>query len=174
MARTTLRRAAVALAACATALTSTAPAHAAGAYSAFAFSLGNSEPKIYDFINSATRTLDMTMYELGDSTAVSGLVTAENRGVRVRVILDGTKTSVNDSAYSTLSNAGVGVVWSSSPYVYTHRKTITVDGTESLVLTGNLTAKSYPISRDYGVFDNDANDVATIGLCPVRTSRQVR
>ncbi|MEU8972369.1 phospholipase D-like domain-containing protein [Streptomyces monashensis] len=162
MVRTTLRRAAVALAACATALTFTTPAHAAGTYSAFAFSLGSSEPTIYDFINSSTRTLDMTMYELSDSTAVSDLVAAESRGVQVRVILDGTKTSVNDSAYNTLSNAGVGVVWSFSQYVYTHQKTITVDGAESLVLTGNLTAKYYPTSRDYGVFDNDANDVATI------------
>lgn len=162
MVRTALRRAAVAATACAAALALTTPAHAAGSYSAFAFSLSSSEPTIYDFINSATSTLDMTMYELSDTTAVNDLISAENRGVQVRVILDGTRTTVNDSAYNTLQNAGVGVVWSSSSYVYTHQKTITVDGTESLILTGNLTSKYYPTSRDYGVFDTDATDVAAI------------
>ncbi|MBF9073065.1 phospholipase D-like domain-containing protein [Streptacidiphilus fuscans] len=137
------------------------PAHAAS-YSAFAFNLGSSEPDIYNFINSATSTLDMTMYELSDTTAVNDLIAREQAGVTVRVILDGTRTSVNDSAYNTLKNAGVGVVWSSPSYVYTHQKTITVDGTQSLILTGNLTSKYYSTSRDYGVFDNDPSDVSAI------------
>ncbi|MBY8886090.1 cardiolipin synthase [Streptomyces sp. PTM05] len=162
MVRATLRRAALSVTACAAALALTAPAHAADAYSAFTFSLGTSEPTIYNFINSATKTLDMTMYELNDSTAVSDLVSAQKRGVQVRVILDAKETTTNKSAYSTLQKAGVGVVWSSSQYVYTHQKTITVDGDESLILTGNLTSKYYPTSRDYGVFDTDAADVAAI------------
>lgn len=54
------------------------------------------------------------------------------------------------------------MVWSSSQFTYTHQKTITVDGTESLVLSGNLTSKYYSTSRDYGVFDTDANDVQAI------------
>ncbi|MEU6064689.1 phospholipase D-like domain-containing protein [Streptomyces sp. NPDC047082] len=52
--------------------------------------------------------------------------------------------------------------WSSSTFVYTHQKTITVDGVKSLVLTGNLTSQYYATSRDYGVFDNDTRDVASI------------
>ncbi|MFF5946053.1 phospholipase D-like domain-containing protein, partial [Streptomyces althioticus] len=59
-------------------------------------------------------------------------------------------------------NAGAGVVWSSTAYVYTHQKTITVDGTKSLVLTGNLTSQYYSTSRDYGVFTDDTRDVAAI------------
>ncbi|MCQ4079522.1 phospholipase D-like domain-containing protein [Streptomyces sp. RB6PN25] len=161
MVRPTLRRAVVA-GTCAVALACAAPAHAAGSYSAFAFTLGNSEPTIYDFINSATTSLDMTMYELSDSTAVSDLIKRKQAGVKVRVILDGTRTSVNDSAYNALKNAGVGVVWSSSRFVYTHQKTITVDGTESLILSGNLTSQYYPTSRDYGVFDSDSKDVNAI------------
>ncbi|GAB2714853.1 phospholipase D-like domain-containing protein [Kitasatospora kifunensis] len=156
------RRTAMAAAVCAASLATAVPAHAAGDYSAFAFSLSSSEPTIYNFINSATRTLDMTMYELSDTTAVNDLIQREQAGVTVRVILDRTRTTVNDSAYNTLKNAGVGVVWSSSQFVYTHQKTITVDGGESLVLSGNLTSKYYSTSRDYGVFDTDANDVQAI------------
>jgi phosphatidylserine/phosphatidylglycerophosphate/cardiolipin synthase-like enzyme len=104
----------------------------------------------------------MTMYELEDTTAVNDLIAEENAGVTVRVILDGQHTSANNSAYNKLTAAGVGVVWSSSAFVYTHQKTITVDGTESLILTGNLTSQYYSTGRDYGVFDTDSPDVSAI------------
>ena len=139
-----------------------APAHAAGTYSAFVFSNGSTQPQIYSFIKSATSTLDMTMYELSDTTAENDLIAREKAGVAVRVILDRTRTTVNDPAYNKLKAAGVPVVWSSSAYVYTHQKTITVDGGESLIMSGNLTANYYSTSVDYGVFDNDPTDVAAI------------
>jgi phosphatidylserine/phosphatidylglycerophosphate/cardiolipin synthase-like enzyme len=157
-----LLRTGIVLAAGAALFVGSVPAQAAGSYSAFAFTLGSSEPAIYNFINSATSSLDMTMYELSDSTAVNDLIALKDKGVTVRVILDREEKSTNTSAYNALTAAGVGVVWSSSAFTYTHQKTITVDGDQSLILTGNLTAKYYPTSRDYGVFDNDANDVAAI------------
>jgi phosphatidylserine/phosphatidylglycerophosphate/cardiolipin synthase-like enzyme len=142
------------------------PAVAAAAssdpYSAFAFDLGSSEPVIDSFINSATTTLDMTMYELNDTTAINDLIAREKAGVTVRVILDNANQSTNQTAFTDLTNAGVGVVWSSTAFTYTHQKTITVNGNESLILSGNLTSEYYSTSRDYGVFDSDANDVAAI------------
>ncbi|MER5796589.1 phospholipase D-like domain-containing protein [Streptomyces sp. NPDC001980] len=156
-----LVRAGVALAASAAVVATAVPANAAS-YSAFAFSLSSSEPTIYDFINSATSSLDMTMYELEDTTAVNDLIALKNKGVTVRVVLDQAHKSANNSAYTSLTNAGVGVAWSSTSFVYTHQKTITVDGTKSLVLTGNLTSQYYSTGRDYGVFTDDTRDVAAI------------
>ncbi|MFD8717555.1 phospholipase D-like domain-containing protein [Streptomyces sp. NPDC059629] len=156
-----LGRAGVALAASAAVVATAVPANAAS-YTAFAFSLSSSEPTIYNFINSATSSLDMTMYELEDTTAVNDLIALENKGVTVRVVLDRQHKSANNSAYTSLTNAGVGVVWSSSSFVYTHQKTITVDATKSLVLTGNLTSQYYSTGRDYGVFTDDTRDVAAI------------
>jgi len=46
--------------------------------------------------------------------------------------------------------------------VYTHQKTITVDGAKSYVSTGNLDSTYYSTSRDYGVFDTDPADVSAI------------
>ncbi|OIK01296.1 phospholipase D-like domain-containing protein [Streptomyces monashensis] len=161
MLRKALTRAAIALAAGATVVATAVPASAAS-YSAFAFSQTTSQPQIYDFINSATSSLDMTMYELEDTTAVNDLVALENKGVTVRVVLDRQHKTADNSAYTTLTNAGVGVVWSSASFTYTHQKTITVDGTKSLVLTGNLTSQYYPTGRDYGVFTDDTRDVAAI------------
>lgn len=156
-----LGRAGVALAAGAAVLATSVPANAAS-YSAFAFSQSGGQPAIYDFIDSATTSLDMTMYELEDTTAVNDLIALKNKGVTVRVILDRQHQSADSSAYNALTSAGIGVVWSSSAFVYTHQKTITVDGTKSLVLTGNLTSQYYTTSRDYGVFDDDSRDVASI------------
>ncbi|MFG2786242.1 phospholipase D-like domain-containing protein [Streptomyces sp. NPDC048419] len=156
-----LARAGVALTAGAAVLATAVPANAAS-YSAFAFSQSDGEPDIYDFINSATSSLDMTMYELEDTTAVSDLIALRNKGVTVRVVLDRQHKSADNSAYTSLTNAGVGVVWSSSSFVYTHQKTITVDGAKSLVLTGNLTSQYYATGRDYGVFTDDTRDVAAI------------
>ncbi|MFD4509545.1 phospholipase D-like domain-containing protein [Streptomyces sp. NPDC058457] len=156
-----LVRAGVALAASAAVVATAVPANAAS-YTAFAFSLSSSEPTIYDFINSATSSLDMTMYELEDTTAVNDLIALKNKGVTVRVVLDQAHKSANNSAYTSLTNAGVGVAWSSTSFVYTHQKTITVDATKSLVLTGNLTSQYYSTGRDYGVFTDDTRDVAAI------------
>ena len=170
MLRTSISRAGIAVAAGAAAFGTALPAHAAApaahaaapAYSAFAFALGSSEPTIYSFINTATTSLDMTMYELNDNTAVNDLVAREKAGATVRVILDQANKSTNQAAYNALKAAGVGVVWSSTSFTYTHQKTITVNNDESLILTGNLTSEYYPTSRDYGVFDNDADDVAAV------------
>ncbi|WP_443740699.1 phospholipase D-like domain-containing protein [Streptomyces humicola] len=129
------------------------------------------ESAIYNFVNSATKSIDMTIYELRDTTLVNDLVNKEKAGVQVRVILNAQHTSVNGAAYSTLSAGGVGVTYSSSAYVYTHQnsayvythqKTITVDGTKSYISTGNFDTTYYSTSRDYGVFDSDSADVAAI------------
>ena len=129
----------------------------------FVFATGTtSEPLIYKFIDSARSSIDMTMYELSDTTAVNDLIARKKAGVDVRVILDQAEKSTNKSAYSTLTSAGVGVVWSSTAFQYTHQKTLSVDNRESLILTGNLTSNYYSETRDYGDFDSDANDVKAI------------
>ncbi|MEU9169687.1 phospholipase D-like domain-containing protein [Streptomyces sp. NPDC048420] len=156
-----LARTGVAVAAGAAVLATSVPASAA-TYTAFAFSQSGGQPTIYDFVNSATTSLDMTMYELEDTTAVNDLIALKSKGVTVRVVLDRAHQSANNSAYTALTNAGVGVVWSPSSFVYTHQKTITVDGAKSLVLTGNLTSQYYATGRDYGVFTDDSRDVAAI------------
>ncbi|WP_037899427.1 phospholipase D-like domain-containing protein [Streptomyces sp. NRRL S-350] len=134
---------------------------ASGTYTAVVFP-DQDHTVVDDLIGSATRSVDVTMYELRDTAAVNALVARQRAGVKVRVILDGAHTSVNGAAYSALRAAGAGVTYSSSAFVYTHQKTVTVDGATSLIMTGNLDADYYANDRDYGVIDTDANDVAAI------------
>ncbi len=108
------------------------PAHAATTYSLLILP-DQGESQIYNFINSAQHSIDMTMYELRDTTVENDLVNREKAGVQVRVILDGAQTSVNSAAFSTLQAGGVGVTYSSTAFTYTHQKTITVDDDESYI-----------------------------------------
>jgi PLD-like domain len=119
--------------------------------------------QIYTFINSATKTLDMTMYELSDTTAEADLAADAARGVTVRVILDqNLEKSNNQAAYTYLSGHGVSVHWAWTTYAAAHQKTITVDDSVSAIMTGNLTPQYFSTSRDFAVIDKDANDVAAI------------
>jgi cardiolipin synthase len=118
---------------------------------------------IYDLMNKAQKTLDLTMYELTDTTAENDLVNAAARGVTVRVVLDvNREKSHNQAAYTLLSSKGVHVVWAKTTYAATHQKTLTVDGATSAIMTGNLTSQYYATSRDFAVVDTTASDVAAI------------
>lgn len=160
-----LRRSIVSLAATALAvtcgLTPTSPASAASDFSLLTLP-DQGENAIYSFVNSATSSIDMTIYEIKDTTLVDDLIAREDAGVTVRVIMDQAHKSYDSAAYSALTGAGVGVAWSSTAFTYTHQKTITVDDSESYISTGNFDTTYYATSRDYGVFDTDAADVSAV------------
>jgi phosphatidylserine/phosphatidylglycerophosphate/cardiolipin synthase-like enzyme/thiamine monophosphate kinase len=120
------------------------------------------ETALYNFLNTATSSIDVTIYELNDVTMENELVAKEKAGVTVRVILDQAQKSYNTAAYNVLTAGGVGVVYSSTSFTYTHQKTITVNNDESYVSTGNFDNTYYATSRDFGVFDTDPTDVAAI------------
>src|SRR6202041_2892118 len=108
-------------------------------------------------------TIDMTMYELVDTTFTGLLTTAAANGVTVRVILDqNLEKTDNTPAYNTLSATTVQVHWADPTYAATHQKTITIDGTTSAIMSLNLAAEEYSTSRDFAVIPTDAADVAAI------------
>jgi cardiolipin synthase A/B len=117
---------------------------------------------VYDLINGASSSIDLTMYELADTTAEQDLANAESRGVDVRVILDQREESTNSSAYSYLKDHGVHVVWSWSKYYYTHEKSLVIDDKTAVIMTANLTSEYYSTSRDFGVIDESPEDVAAM------------
>jgi phosphatidylserine/phosphatidylglycerophosphate/cardiolipin synthase-like enzyme len=117
---------------------------------------------VYNLINGAKHSIDVTIYELSDTTAESDLAAAAARGVQVRVVLDQREKSTNEAAYRYLGDHKVGVVWSSASYEYTHQKTMVVDDSEAVIMTANLTSKYYPTSRDFLVADSSPADVSAI------------
>jgi cardiolipin synthase len=118
---------------------------------------------IYDFISSATKSIDMTMYETTDAQVTALLTKAAGNGITVRVILDQNDEMMdNTPAYDALGAGNVQVHWANPTYEATHQKTITVDGTTSAIMTLNLTTDDYKTSRDFAVITTDAADVAAI------------
>jgi phosphatidylserine/phosphatidylglycerophosphate/cardiolipin synthase-like enzyme len=122
---------------------------------------------IYNLITSAKKTIDMTMYELSDTTVTSLLATAAADGVTVRVILDqNNEKSANTTAYNYLTAHKVSCHWANKNFACTHQKTLTIDAATtnatSAILTLNLTPQYYATSRDYAVITNDAADIAAI------------
>src|ERR1700677_3247291 len=165
MPRTGMRRVSLAVATAAlvtmSGLSGVSTAHAASNFSLLILP-DQGENAIYNFVNSATSSVNVPIYELTDVTLENDLVSREKAGVDVRVILDQAQKSYNTAAYNLLTAGGVGVVWSSTAFTYTHQKTITVNNDESYVSTGNFDNTYYATSRDFGVFDTDANDIAAI------------
>jgi cardiolipin synthase A/B len=118
---------------------------------------------IYNLIASATKSIDMTMYELTDVTVVDALANAAAAGLAVRVILDqNDEKTTNTPAYNSLQSKKVGVHWANPAYAVTHQKTITVDAATSAIMTLNLTPVDYAATRDFAVITNDPADVAAI------------
>lgn len=119
--------------------------------------------EIYSLLDSATSSIDMTMYELADQMAEADLAAAAARHVVVRVILDRDYDggSVNQAAYSYLNSHGVDVRWAPSDVIF-HEKAFTVDGSIAAIGTGNLTTKYYAADRDYWLIDSEPADVAAI------------
>ena len=118
---------------------------------------------IYNLLSSAKQSIDITMYELSDTTVTSLLSTAASSGITVRVILDQNNEKANNTvAFDYLQAHNVSVHWANPTYACTHQKTITVDHSLSAIMTLNLTPLDYSTTRDFAVITSNAVDIAAI------------
>ena len=82
----------------------------------------SSATPLYALVNGAKKTIDMTMYELVDTTFSGDLVAACKRGVKVRVILDLTEKPNNTAAYNQLNAVtNCKAAWSNPAFSFTRR-----------------------------------------------------
>jgi len=122
---------------------------------------------VINLINSAQSSIDVTIYTISDSQVVSALVAAAKKGVAVRVIYNYNSFAAknifpNDSAVQQIVAAGGQAQKASSNFTITHQKTITVDGTTSLIMTFNLSASYFTNTRDFGYITTDSTQVGEI------------
>ncbi|HZL25879.1 MAG TPA: choice-of-anchor D domain-containing protein [Acidobacteriaceae bacterium] len=123
----------------------------------------NSITPLYNLINSAKSTIDMTMYEMQDTTFLNDLVARCAAGVKVRVIFSSSVASSSSTAYNKLNTtANCSAENSNTAFTNTHQKTITVDGATTAILSLNLQSQYYSTTRDFGIITNDAADIAAI------------
>ncbi|MGH7195455.1 MAG: phospholipase D-like domain-containing protein [Candidatus Saccharimonadales bacterium] len=117
-------------------------------------------------IDSAKKSVDLVMYELEDKNIEQALVAAQNRGVSVKVLLNkgyyGQQSRANVAAYNYLHNNYVPVEWTPKYFSLTHEKMLEADGKTASIMTFNFTPEYYATSRDFGVNDNNKQDLAAI------------
>ncbi|AZZ37029.1 hypothetical protein CIK05_09565 [Bdellovibrio sp. qaytius] len=119
-----------------------------------------------EFLRSINKTMSgdiirMEMFHLTDTDIINALVSAQNRGVTVKVILDGISLNLPtfDYAFEKLKAAGVDVRASTSAFTITHSKAMVINTSEAFITAINLT-KLTEITRDFGLI---VHDTAVIG-----------
>lgn len=117
------------------------------------------ESKVVAIIESAQKSIDLSIYEIDRKPIVDALVAAQKRGVTVRVVMD---KNENAPARSTLKAAGIEVHDAIADYPYFHVKTMIVDADRALVASFNFNSYSMQSERNYGVLDHEADDVADL------------
>lgn len=115
-------------------------------------------------MKSAKKSLHMMMYLLTDAASIKAIgdLKAINK-IDVKVILNQTfpqNDGSNQSAFNTLKNRGVDVVWAPPGYAYTHAKAIAIDGEKLIVMTMNMTESSASTNREVIATDTDPQDIA--------------
>jgi cardiolipin synthase A/B len=119
-------------------------------------------------IETAQRTLDLGIYELGDPAIVAALTDACRRSVAVRVLYNwysfDTGTQQNEIApvVEQLGRAGASCRRAPRSFEVTHEKVVVTDGTSALVLTFNLAPEYFVSTRDFGVRTTVASEVGEI------------
>ena len=145
---------------------------AAGALTLFETPRDGPAP-VLNAIKSATRAVDVEVYEMADPDVIGALIADQKAGKQVRVLLNENFFSGgnhNAATFQQLQAAGVSVKYANPAYTYTHEKAIIVDASQSnqhvLIMTMNLSpgylGKLDPqgISLNFGLDDPNAADVA--------------
>lgn len=108
------------------------------------------------------------VYLLTDHAVIYALEDAAQRGIDVRVMLEGNPygsgATSPQQTLQELQAAGIQAKAANPAFRYTHEKAIIIDGATLLIMTANLTKSalggtSYAENREYGVIDTAANDV---------------
>ena len=86
----------------------------------------DSEQEIISLINNAQESIDIEMYVFTNENLIDALADARERGVDVRVILEG-EIEDNTNAFYELSLKGIQVKWAPRDFSRTHSKFMIID-----------------------------------------------
>ncbi|MHA1844127.1 MAG: phospholipase D-like domain-containing protein [Promethearchaeota archaeon] len=117
----------------------------------------NSESQILSLINSATKSLDIEqMYIYDDLTDIlNAIVSAYERGITVRVILDDANNEDSKATADLLTNNGISVkICTGRVPMYfdtQHNKGVIVDGNKVLISSINWSPTSFRENREAGL-----------------------
>lgn len=119
-------------------------------------------------LNAATKSIDLTIYELSDPQIMSALESAQARKVAVRVLYNWnsftTRMRQTDitPAIKQLTQAGIQAKPAPAKFEVTHEKAFVIDGSTAIVMSFNLTADYFGSTRDFGIITTVPAEVAEV------------
>ena len=120
------------------------------------------EDRLAAMIDGATTTLDVQMYLFTDSVLRDHVISAQQRGVQLRVIVDLTNEPTNASTKSAMQAAGITVRAAASQYTFSHAKYLVIDRATAVIMSMNFNSDAMKTERNYGMIDTDPEDVADL------------
>jgi phosphatidylserine/phosphatidylglycerophosphate/cardiolipin synthase-like enzyme len=123
---------------------------------------------ILDAIGAATKTIRLKMFILSDPGLLKALIAAQERGVKVRVMLNPVRRNgetENEVSRKTLVDSGIEVNDSNPVFDVTHEKSMIVDDELAFVQSLNWDPKNFTETRDYAVLTRHRHDVEGIREC---------
>ena len=123
----------------------------------------NSRTDFATLIGSAKQTLLIEAEEMNDDAIEQAIVSAEQHGVKVEVILPSPSGSAKDSnqdGIDVIKNGGVVV--HEDKHLYMHAKIIVVDGKEAFVGSENISTQSLDANRELGLIVSDSGVLNTL------------
>lgn len=101
-------------------------------------------------VGEARRTVDVAMYKLTSSRALEALGEAEQRGVRVRLLLDGKEAARKNSLARKARKAGLAVsLWPTDSRGKLHVKLTLIDEETAILGSFNLTTSAERVNREF-------------------------
>ncbi|MGO8790494.1 MAG: phospholipase D-like domain-containing protein [Terriglobia bacterium] len=119
-------------------------------------------------LNAATKSIDLTIYELTDPQIMSALESAQARKVAVRVLYNWYSFTARmqqtdiTPAIQKLTQAGIQCQPAPRTFEVTHEKAFAIDGTTAIVMSFNLTTDYFGSTRDFGIVTTVPAEVAEI------------
>ena len=109
---------------------------------------------LLDALAGAKRSLRVKMFLFDDPKLLAAVIAAQQRGVKVRVILNPARRGgepENEATRKKLEHAGIEVLDANPEFAVTHEKSAVVDDELTLVQSLNWETKNLTETRDYAV-----------------------
>lgn len=121
-----------------------------------------------EFLQSINSTqsgdvIRMAMFHLTSHEIINALVSAQKRGVTVKVILDSVSLNLPNFnlGFQQLKSGGVDVRASTSAFTISHQKSMVINNSEAFITAINLT-KLEDVTRDFGLIVHDPDVISEV------------
>jgi len=128
----------------------------------------DSRTALLNVLDSATKSITLTIYEIDDQEINAALIRAVKRGVQVRILYNyysffhmGREDRL-EPVLNEFSAAGIQLCRAPEEFRITHQKTFTVDGRISIVMTFNLQPGYFGSTRDFAIITTVPDEVGEI------------